>query len=662
MNKAVKWVLVIAGSLAAIVVIAVIVLSMVIDVEKYKPQIEQQVAKATGRSFRLGGDLKPSFFPWIGVRLSDLHLGNPSGFKEPDFVSVESFEVRVKLLPLLSRSIEVKRFVMNQPTIVLERRKDGSTSWAGLGQAGQTPTPKAQQQPPAASGGELPITGLVVEEFAITDGLVVWIDQAAGVRKEVEQINLALSDVSLDKPVGITFSALADKKPVSLTGSIGPVGSQPGKEPLPLDIALRLLDELDVRLKGRVDPSASPAGFDLALAVSDFSPRKLMERLGQKLPLETTDPAVLSTVGMSLNLKGTPDAVAVSDGTLRLDDSRATFSAKASEFAKPNLSVDLQLDAIDLDRYLPPATQKGEAPADKKPPADAATKKTDYGPLRRLVMDARLGVGDLKVKKARMQNIEVRVVAHNGIIQLDPLKLDLYQGSLNGKSTVNVQKDQPATRLQMGLKGVQAGTLVKEMMAKELIEGALNADLDLRFDGDGPDRIRQTLGGKGDLRFNDGAIVGIDLADMVRNVQTAFGLSQKPTEKPRTDFSELLLPFTITDGLFKTDASRLNSPLLRVLAAGRADLARETLDFRVEPKFVATLKGQGDAVERAGVQVPVLISGSFAAPTFKPDLTALLNQQLPDKEALKQMIPPAEDRDKMIQEGVKGLFKKFGNQ
>ena len=81
---------------------------------------------------------------------------------------------------------------------------------------------------------------------------------------------------------------------------------------------------------------------------------------------------------------------------------------------------------------------------------------------------------------------------------------------------------------------------------------------------------------------------------------------------------------------------------------------------------MATIKGQGDTTDRSGLMVPVLVSGSFAAPKFKPDLKAILDQQLgqplPDKEALKKMIPPKEDREKMIQEGVKGLFKNLGNQ
>jgi AsmA protein len=667
MNKAVKWILAIAGSLVALIVIAVIVLPMVIDVEKYKPQIEQQVTKATGRTFKLGGDLKPSIFPWIGVRLSDLHLGNPPGFKEKDFVSVESFEVRVKLLPLLSRNIEVKRFVMSKPVIVLEKRKDGKGGWEDLGQPAQKPPVQATEKPAPTSTGELPIKGLLVGEFAITNGLIVWLDDDAGVRKEVRDIDLVMTDVSFDKPIGVAFSALADQKPIKLNGTIGPLGAQPGKSPVPLELAINLLNELDVKLNGLIDPSVTPAKFDLAVNVGEFSPRKIVDQLGQKLPLETADGKVLDAVSMSLKIKGTPENIIVSDGKLKLDDSRATFTAQASEFDKPNIKVDLNLDRIDLDRYLPPpAKEKAGADTPKKAPADPAAQKTDYTPLRRLVMDARFKAGELKVKKASLQNLEIRVRARNGIIQLDPLKLDLYRGTLTGTGTLNVQRDSPTAAIQLALKDVQAGPLIKEMMAKELIEGAMAADVDLNFNGDAPDSIRRTLGGRGELQFNDGAIVGIDLASMVRNAQAAFGLAQQPSEKPRTDFSELKLPFTITSGLFQTDATRLVSPLLRMLVTGKADLAKETLNFRVEPTFVATIKGQGDTAQRKGILVPVMVSGSFASPAFTPDLQAILGQQigqpLPDEETLKKMVPSKEDTKKLMQEGVKGLLKGLGNQ
>jgi AsmA protein len=102
----------------------------------------------------------------------------------------------------------------------------------------------------------------------------------------------------------------------------------------------------------------------------------------------------------------------------------------------------------------------------------------------------------------------------------------------------------------------------------------------------------------------------------------------KSGAKPRTDFSELAVPFTLQNGVFNTSETSLKSPLMRLLAAGKANLVKETLDFRLEPKLVGTIKGQGDEKKRSGVGVPILVSGSFSQPVFKPDLEGIAKDQL----------------------------------
>jgi AsmA protein len=650
-----------------LVVVALLIVPMFVDVQKYKPEIEKKVSEATGRPFSIGGKLELSLFPWAGLAFSDLHLGNPSGFKEKDFVSVKSFEARVKLLPLLSRDVQVKRFILEGPRIVLEKSKTGQGNWEDIGKpSGEVPSkpPKKGEKPPEKGLGEgLPIKAIAVGEFAITEGDVLWIDQSTGERKEISDVTLRLYDVSLDRPIRFAFSAKLDKQPLSMEGKAGPVGKDPGKGTIPLDLVVKALKELDISLKGNIVNPATRPQFDLALQVSSFSPRKLVAALGQTFPVTTADPEALNRVSLQAKVRGDQEHVSVSDGVLDLDESKLSFSIKAKDYSKPDVQFDLNLDTIDLDRYLPPPAEEKTTEEKTKGPA-AQQDKIDYTPLRRLVLDGSMRVGKLKAHGAKMQDLYLKVSGKNGRFDLEPLTAKLYGGDLSAAGALDVGKDIPKSNLEVHAKEIQAGPLLKDVLEKDLLEGNVQAEVALSMAGDEAEAIKRTLNGKGDLLFKDGAIVGIDLAGMVRNAKAAFGLAEKKAERPKTDFSELHSPFTITDGIVDTTDTSLVSPLLRVLVAGKANLVNETLDFRVEPKFVTTLKGQGDTKERSGITVPVLVTGTFSSPTFRPDLKGMLTKGLqegiPKPSDLKKILPGqgTESGDlKSLEEKGKDLLK-----
>jgi AsmA protein len=112
---------------------------------------------------------------------------------------------------------------------------------------------------------------------------------------------------------------------------------------------------------------------------------------------------------------------------------------------------------------------------------------------------------------------------------------------------LDVRDDAPVTSVTLNTKGVQVGPLLHDMFQKDALEGALESDIALEMKGDGPEMIKQTLNGKGNLVFSDGAIVGIDLAGMVRNVASQFGIVKELKPKQTLPNSVRPLPLK-TDG------------------------------------------------------------------------------------------------------------------
>jgi len=286
------------------------------------------------------------------------------------------------------------------------------------------------------------------------------------------------------------------------------------------------------------------------------------------------------------------------------------------------------------------------------------------------VVDAELRAGEITVMGARARDVLVKVTGKNGVFTVDPCALQAYGGSIDARARLDVRADRPKAGVNIDMAGVMARPLLNDLLKKDFLEGTARAEIAVTMEGDDPDAIKRTLNGKGILHVTDGAIVGIDLPGMVRNVKAAFG-AEKPAEKPKTDFSELAVPFTIKSGIVTTAGTRLASPLLRMAATGSADLVNETLNLRVEPTIVATFKGQQDTKERSGIMIPVLVTGTFSSPRFAPDLKGLLETRIKDTlkepERITDILTggdaekeaaPALDPEKVIKGVLKGLFGK----
>jgi AsmA protein len=258
MNKAIKWGMIIGVGLVVLVIATLLIAPAFIDIKDYKPEIEKLVAEKTGRPFSMGDDLSLSLFPWAGVSFSEARLGNLAGFAEKEFASVKSFEVRVKLLPLLSKDIQVKRFILNEPFITLVKNKDGRVNWAQTkGTKDKTTTEKKKEPEPSSAG--LPIKDLTVGEFLLKNGSIIWIDHSTQSRKEITAVNLSLKDVSLDRPIKLSFAAQLDKQPISMEGALGPVGKDFKQATIPLVLDINALKELVMQLKGSVmNPGQHP--------------------------------------------------------------------------------------------------------------------------------------------------------------------------------------------------------------------------------------------------------------------------------------------------------------------------------------------------------------------------------------------------------------------
>jgi AsmA protein len=275
---------------------------------------------------------------------------------------------------------------------------------------------------------------------------------------------------------------------------------------------------------------------------------------------------------------------------LDIDESKINLSVKFHNYSRPNISFSCSLDEVDLNRYRPAKLSQKPGIRSKSEGIQTSGqkvspfKRTYYNPLRQLVLKGYLAAGKVRVKNTVVQNIKATLVAKNGVLHFAPVSLQLYGGELAASGSVNLRKKAPQSHLRLYAKGIQLGPLLQDIWQKDFLEGTVNSQIMLSMAGHNSIQIKKSLSGKGDIRIDNGAIIGIDLLAMIKNIAGSFAISKSVEKRPKTTFTKFQFPFSITRGIVYSHKAALASSQVRINATGKADMVKERLDAKKKTK------------------------------------------------------------------------------
>jgi AsmA protein len=253
-----------------------------------------------------------------------------------------------------------------------------------------------------------------------------------------------------------------------------------------------------------------------------------------------------------------------------------------------------------------------------------------------------LTVDGILVRKIKVGQSDLQVRLKDGKLVTDLRKLALYGGAGRAKLTANGAGRIPQIAMTFDLKNFQANPFLSDAADFSRIEGTANADLNVTTRGRSQRELVSALNGAGKVTFLNGAIRGINLAAMVRNVTSAF-LDPSAQATQKTDFAELGGTYVIRRGILTNNDFLMKSPLLRLSGKGTVGLPARRVNYRIEPKIVASTKGQGAGAGAAGISVPVIVSGPWENISYKPDLAGAIGGLAKDPtkalKSLKGLIP-----------------------
>lgn len=168
-----RWILAIVAALVLLAVLTVLAVTMFVNPNRFRGEIEAAVKRATGQPFRIVGNLEISWYPWLALRMGPAQFGKPAGATEPPIVEWQAARVGAKLIPLTQGQLIIDRVRLEGAKFHLVRRADGSSNWDDVIDSIKA---HAREKPPSTAPENTP--GPQIAGFEVRDGALDYADLA----------------------------------------------------------------------------------------------------------------------------------------------------------------------------------------------------------------------------------------------------------------------------------------------------------------------------------------------------------------------------------------------------------------------------------------------------------------------------------------------------
>ncbi len=605
------------------------------DLNQYKSYVEDIVDKQLGRKLAINGNASVgiSLIPTLVVE--DVELSNAEWASQPQMAKIRRLEIKLSLLPLLHKQLVIDNVVLIAPEVYLETSADGKNNW-DFGNAASQATANSQATAKTAVQNQKAayianqsavkqnpatalLAGFAAKNVVVTDGLLQYADAKSGKTTQVAINAFRLAEESMNDDIKASFDVVFDGQTIkgkTVLGSLNALFNS--EEPYPFDITATAYG-IDLTALGTArDLFGSPT---YAAEINVYNPA------GNMNAPETT---------LKTSVVGTLENIEANIAALNIVNNLITGTVKADISGRiPSIDAVLASDKINLQNFstnnnlaIEQSFLIGTAEASPLVPET----KIPYDVLKQVNARLNLNVSKLIVNPGMTaENVSVKADLQNGILNVNPLRLNFGGGDIAGTLVVNA--DTQSLKLDATSSNILLQNLHEEFQAAGpgdfgVLSGG-NTDIKISLSGRG-DTYRQLV------QSLNGQVIGIVNESVVQTGSVSFltgnFVSQLLNMMPFMKDSNKKL--ALNCAVVRADLGggkavfpkgiALQSDILKLVSNGSINLVNDKIDFDVRPSA-------GKIVDTNAVQALssfIKIKGTLEDPKITLD----------DKAALKSVV------------------------